>query len=88
MPLPWKYFSRPRSVAVRQRISLIRCGAAEQLAMPRDEQRGGTTHVWRGHAGAVHALEPLTGTADSIFSPGATKSGFDRPSPVGPRLEK
>jgi len=31
---------------------------------------------------------PREGETEMIFSPGATRSGFDRPSPVGPRLEK
>ena len=31
---------------------------------------------------------PSLGTVERIFSPGATRSGFRRPSPVGPRLEK
>jgi hypothetical protein len=33
-------------------------------------------------------FRPPPGTGAVIFSPGATRSGLQRPSPVGPRLEK
>ena len=33
-------------------------------------------------------FSPPPGTGAVIFSPGATRSGLARPSPVGPRLEK
>ena len=32
--------------------------------------------------------QPLFGREEVMRSPGATRSGFMRPSPVGPRLEK
>src|SRR5262245_29880704 len=87
MPAPWKLVSRPRSVADLHRISLImagrptssRCRAISNAAAPL---------TW-GAAMLVPSmrLDPL-GIGAVIFSPGATKSGLRRPSPVGPRLEK
>ena len=65
----------------------MRAGSADQLVVAGHQQRRRAADVRRGHARAVlHA--GAVGTGAVIFSPGATRSGLFRPSPVGPRLEK
>ena len=72
---------------------------ADEFAAHREKGRDHTTNVRRGHAGSagfhVVAWLPfapsffkLPVAHEMIFSPGATRSGFRRPSPVGPLEEK
>ena len=62
---------------------------ADQLGVARQEHRRGAADMRRRHAGADRDRpSPVPATAHWMRSPGATRSGFSRPSPVGPRLEK
>ena len=88
MPLPWKYRSRPRSVAFSQRTCLIRSG------WPMNSWYRAINNAAAALTCGAAMLVPSIvvtlppGIGAVIFSPGATRSGFSRPSPVGPRLEK
>ena len=65
------------------------CRLPDELRVARHQHGGGAAHVRRRHTGSVSNRVGITGRRrGSIFSPGATRSGLLRPSPVGPRLEK
>ena len=83
------------------KISLTRLGLADELAPHREEGGDDAGDVGRRHAGAavldVLRSRPASPRAffsgspaahERIFSPGATRSGLSRPSPVGPFDEK
>ena len=98
-PCPWKSADPAEVGRGRGEDVLDPLGPADELAPDRQERGDDAGHVRRGHAGAAvldvvdapAAAAPLApsaafapAAADRMRSPGATRSGLARPSPVGP----